>query len=190
MHAFRIKHDAGTRAWLASQEDVARDVDIVAEGQVLVDHLDAHLVGVTRRGEDRSSAVDPYLSRIGDVGAREDLHERGLAGRVIADETDDFAGGDAEGHPPQCFDRAEPLAYIPEDNAIRSLRCSYGGTLHVTPRFSIGEPVKPCGRAVGDYSKIARKSSTLSEVTIAIGTSMNDSTSSPSTSALHARTAS
>ena len=54
MHALLVEegHAGDAAARLAAEEEVAGDIDRVAERQVLIDHLDARGARVGRRGED------------------------------------------------------------------------------------------------------------------------------------------
>ncbi len=61
------------------------------EHEVLVDHPDAGVDGGGRVVEDALLAVDEDLARIRLVQARQDVHERRLAGAVLAEEAEDLA---------------------------------------------------------------------------------------------------
>ena len=76
---------------LAAEEHVRRGVDVVGEGQRLVDRLDAQRLGVARVADADRLALDQDLAGVGGVGARQHAHQRGLAGAVAADEADDLA---------------------------------------------------------------------------------------------------
>ena len=64
------------------------------EHEVLVDHADACGHSVARTGEGDGLVVDEDLSGDGLVEAVEDVHERGLARAVLAQEGVDLAGFD------------------------------------------------------------------------------------------------
>ena len=76
----------------AAEEDVLADVHVPAEREVLVDHLDADVAALVRALEMDRLAGDEDLAGVALVGAGEDLHQRRLAGRVVADEAEDLAG--------------------------------------------------------------------------------------------------
>ncbi len=76
---------------LAAEEQVAGDVDRVAQREVLVDHLDLQGPGLGRRGERDARAVELDAAGVGHVGAGDDLGERGLAGGIVADQAQDLA---------------------------------------------------------------------------------------------------
>ena len=61
---------------------------------MLVDHADTGGHGVARPGEGDGLVVDEDLSGVGLVEAVEDVHERGLARAVLAQEGVDLAGFD------------------------------------------------------------------------------------------------
>ena len=96
-HALLVEHpehraaDPG-QALLATEEQVARDVERGRDGEVLVDRLDAGTARVLRALEPTALAVEEDLAVVGDVGAREALDERRLAGAVVADDRQHLAG--------------------------------------------------------------------------------------------------
>ena len=63
---------------------------------MLVNHADAGGYGVARPGEGHGLVVDEDLSGVGLVEAVEDVHERGLARAVLAQEGVDLAGLDSQ----------------------------------------------------------------------------------------------
>ena len=76
-------------ARLAAQEDVRRDVEVVAEREVLVDDLDARGAGVERRCRTRRARRPAASSPDGRrEDAAEHLDQRRLAGAVVADQAD------------------------------------------------------------------------------------------------------
>ena len=92
----RLQVEHAEAARLAAEEEVARDIEIVAERQVLVDHLDAGGARIPRRREGRAPAVDQDLAAVGLLRAGEDLHQRRFAGAVVAEDAEHFAGMDGE----------------------------------------------------------------------------------------------
>ena len=66
------------------------------EAEVLEDHADAGGPGGGRRAELDRLAVDEDLALLRAVDAVEDLHQRALAGAVLAEQGVDLAGVDDE----------------------------------------------------------------------------------------------
>ena len=79
-------------AQLAAEIEVGGGVDIVGDGERLVDRLDAVFLGVARIVDVGGLAVDQDLAAIALVGAGENLDKRRLAGAVVAEQGDDLAG--------------------------------------------------------------------------------------------------
>ena len=99
------------RDLLMAEEDVGDDVEVVAEGEVLVDRRDAELGGVLRPGDLDLATVEADPAFVGAVDARDRLHQRRLAGAVVAHEADHLAAVNREVDPVQGLDRAESLAH-------------------------------------------------------------------------------
>ena len=76
---------------LGSEDDVLEDGEVVGELEVLEHHADPGIDGVGRRGEVHLAAVDSDRALVGALDAVEDLHQRGLAGAVLADDGVDGA---------------------------------------------------------------------------------------------------
>ena len=81
---------------LAAEEHVLDDVEVVAEGQVLVDGLDAEARCVPRVVDVDRLAVPEDLAVVGLVDTRYALCEYGFAGAVVAAQRRDLAGGEVE----------------------------------------------------------------------------------------------
>ena len=81
---------------LAAQEHVAGDVERVDELEHLMDHGDAETRRVGGRVDSRTNAVEPNRPAVRLVDAGQHLHQRRLAGPVLADERDDLAAMDVE----------------------------------------------------------------------------------------------
>src|SRR5690606_32356152 len=124
---------------------------------------------------------------VGRDRAGEHLHQGGLAGAVVPDEADDLAGGDPEVDPPE--DVQDAVAFPDVDHLDARWRLDLGlseGRGHgVNLRVGCGWSAR-----VVDQLKISRYSSTLSAVTMVIGTSMKPFGSAPSRMALSSWTAS
>ena len=97
---------------LAAEQEVAGDVDRVAERQVLIDHLDPLAAGIGGRGEADFAAVEKDPAGIGNDGAGEDLAQGRLAGAVVADEAEDLAGAQHEVDAIERLDGAVALADV------------------------------------------------------------------------------
>ena len=94
---------------LAAEEQVGGGVEVGGEREVLVDGLDAERAGLERRGDRHRPALEEDLAGVGRLDARQALHERALAGAVVADERDDLARVDGEVRAAQRAHAAEPL---------------------------------------------------------------------------------
>src|SRR5262249_4585374 len=106
----------------------AGDVHVPAQGEVLVDHLDPAGARLVRVAEVGGIALDPHLAGIALIGARQDLHQRRLAGGVVADESEDLAGKEAQLDILQGLDGAEGLADAPHLHDRRSVARSHVAT--------------------------------------------------------------
>jgi hypothetical protein len=81
---------------LAAEEHVVGDRQRRRQRQVLVDGLDAGVARLHRRAELHLLAFEADLAFIRGDRARYRLDQRGLAGAVIADDGEDFAGIEVE----------------------------------------------------------------------------------------------
>jgi hypothetical protein len=90
--------ERGRQVLFAAQEQVAGYVQRGGQGQVLVDRLDAELARLGRVGDVDRLPVDQDVALVGDQGAGEDLDGGRLAGAVVAEQSRDLAGIDAEVH--------------------------------------------------------------------------------------------
>jgi hypothetical protein len=98
-----------TALQLPPEEDVRGDVEVGAEGEVLVDHLDpggARIEGASE-GDRSIGEGDRPAGRPVDAG--EDLDERRLTGPVVADEADRLGGADLQTNVTKRLDRSEAL---------------------------------------------------------------------------------
>src|SRR5690606_38567981 len=83
-------------AFLASEIQVARDVQRRRDGEVLVDRLDSRRTRLLRPVETDGMPVQQELSRVRGVGAREALDQRRLACTVVTDDRQYLAGIELE----------------------------------------------------------------------------------------------
>ena len=74
-----------------AHEEIADDVDVGAERQVLVDGLDAVGLGFGGRGEGAFAAVEQHVTGTGLEAAGDDLDQRRLARAIVAHQADDLA---------------------------------------------------------------------------------------------------
>ena len=105
-----IKPQRAPARRFASEQDVAGDVEVVEQVQLLVDERDAaapsRRVDVAHR---RRRAVDQHVAGVGLLDAADDLHQRGLAGAVLAEQRDDFARVHLEAHAAERVHAGKPL---------------------------------------------------------------------------------
>ena len=95
---------------LAADEQVRQDVEIREQAEFLEDDDDALARGIGRGTERDGCAPDEDDAVVWTLRAGEDLHERGFAGAVLADDGKDPAGVDRKVHPGQGTDAAVRLA--------------------------------------------------------------------------------
>src|SRR5262249_6229855 len=79
-----------------AEPDVVLDRQVGAEAELLRHQRDAALLRLARRRDRAWFAVARERAGVGAVDAGEDLHQRALAGAVLAAEGADLAGGDIE----------------------------------------------------------------------------------------------
>ncbi len=95
IHGGAVDHKTAAR--FAAEIDVFGDGQVRRERQFLVDDGDAVGLGRKRAVDLHGLAVDLDLGAgIGDVGAGEDLHQRGFAGAVLTHQRMDLAGVDGK----------------------------------------------------------------------------------------------
>ena len=120
--------DAGVHL-LATEEQVRDDVQVVAQREVLVDGRDPERHRFVGPRDRDGVALEQDLPGVGVVDSGDHLHERGLAGAVVADERHDLARSNAEVHTLESLHGPEALADVleGEDLTVR------GGTGHLMP---------------------------------------------------------
>ena len=94
---------------LEAEHDVFRRRQHVHELEVLVDHADAEIERVLRRADHDGLAVDGDLALVGEVDAREHIHQRRLAAAVFTQQRQDLAPVDVQPALVVGLDRAEAL---------------------------------------------------------------------------------
>ena len=105
-----VEEDARA-ALLAADEDVLRDREVGHQVELLVDDADALLLGVPRPVEHELVPVHAEHAGVGRVDAGEQLHERRLAGAVLADEREHLAEAQLEVHVVERLHAGESLAH-------------------------------------------------------------------------------
>ncbi len=109
MHGRGIQKPALAR--FAPQADVSRDVEVVEDGQFLMNERHT-LATCLRRGRQGAwNAGDHDRSRIGCDHAAEDLHQGGLAGAVLTQQRDHLARRNRKGNGIQRDDAGVSLRY-------------------------------------------------------------------------------
>ena len=91
-----------------------------------MDHADAEVLCGSRRRDVDLLAADPNGAGVAPVDPGKDLHQRRLAGAVLADEGVDLAGPQVEPRAVERVDTRERLAdplHLDEHIARRGLRC-------------------------------------------------------------------
>ena len=131
-HGAAVEEEAGAERF-AAEEDVGGDAELGDEVELLVDDGDARPFGVADAGEADGGAVDQDLAGVGGLDAGEDLHQRRLAGAVLAHERVHLAGAEVEvdaverGHP------GEMLGDAPGAKQIRAADVRCAGHASRTP---------------------------------------------------------
>ena len=92
---------------LSPDEEVRHRVQVVVQGKILVDRLDAVSLCVAGIADVDPVPVDMDLPVVHLVGARQDLDEGRLAGAVVADDTHHLARHDRDRDALDRMDSAE-----------------------------------------------------------------------------------
>ncbi|MNQ62278.1 hypothetical protein D3C85_766180 [compost metagenome] len=128
------KVDAGGAAQLAAHEDVVAHREVRCQAQLLVNDRDAAFACVRGRRQDHRHAVEHDVARRGRDHAREDLHQRGLAGAVFTEQRRDLSAVDVEVHALERLHAAVRLGDVPRrqhDRAVGMTGDASGA--HCTP---------------------------------------------------------
>ncbi|GDY57626.1 hypothetical protein SVIO_082490 [Streptomyces violaceusniger] len=94
---------------LTAEEEIADDVEVVAEREVLVDGGDPQVLGVVRAADVEGAALPFEGARVGRFDARDHLDQGGLPRAVVAHQGDDLTGVDLQLDVRERLDRAEAL---------------------------------------------------------------------------------
>jgi hypothetical protein len=103
---------AGRRRFVP-EKDVRRDIQVRRQHQFLMDEGDAELPRVTHAPQRHRAAIDENRARVGEVGAAEHLHERALAGAVLAHQREHLAAAQRQRHFLQRRHAGKPLGDPP-----------------------------------------------------------------------------
>ena len=103
---------AGEAGGLVAEHDVLGDREDGDEHEVLVHHADAGRDGVAGTGEVLDLVVEQDLALVGPVEAVQHVHQRGLAGAVLAQEAVDLARLDRQRDPVVGDQRPEALGDV------------------------------------------------------------------------------
>ena len=82
--------EEGTFSRFSAEEQVAGDIQRVAQSQILVDDSDLLLLGVKRRRKAHWFTVDAHFAAVVLNRTGENLHQSGLTGAVVADHSEYF----------------------------------------------------------------------------------------------------
>jgi hypothetical protein len=107
LHRTLIEHQAAPL--FPAEEHVLDDVEVVAEGEVLIDDLDAQRGRVPRTADADGAALEEELAGIGGVDAADAFDEGRLAGAVVADERGHLAGAHRQVDGTEHLDGTEAL---------------------------------------------------------------------------------
>ena len=88
------------------------DAQVLDQGQVLVDGLDAHAAGIGGRAQLDRVALEDQVARVGGMEAGQNLDQRGLAGPVVAHQPEHLALMQLHVHVAQGRHRAKALADV------------------------------------------------------------------------------
>ena len=109
---------------LPAEEEVADDVEVPAHREVLVDGGDAEGPGVVGASDLHGAALPDDLAPVRGTGPGDHLDQRGLAGRVAADQGDHLTGPDLQVDVHQRLDGGEALG----DTVQREQGLDHGAT--------------------------------------------------------------
>ena len=118
----RTPHDVPEAAWLAADRDVLGDREVRAEVHLLVDRAHPGALRLERMRELDARPVELDLAGIREVHAGQDLHERALAGAVLAHQRVDLTREQSEVDRVQRLRVTEPLV----DGTHLENRCAHG----------------------------------------------------------------
>ena len=95
---FPVVQEEAAATWLPADEDVLRDGEIGHQVELLMDDADPGLLGMFGPADLVALAVEVELALIGGVDPGEQLHQRRLAGAVLADQGEHLAAVQVQVH--------------------------------------------------------------------------------------------
>ena len=128
-----IEIDEPTASGLRTEDHVLENRQVVGQHEVLVHHPDAGRDGFLRRTKVDRVPRDPDRAFVGTLHAIQDLHERRLAGTVLADHGVDLAGHHPKVHVIVRDDAREALAdrvQLHDRNDVQLAACNRLGHGH------------------------------------------------------------
>jgi hypothetical protein len=125
--AQRALVDEAEAVGLAAEVDVLGDVAVRQQVELLVDDADAGALGIERVRERDAASEQRDLALVGVVRAAEDLHQRRLAGAVLADQRVHLADAAVEVDAVDRGDGAEALHDAAHLERVRRSVRSAGG---------------------------------------------------------------
>src|SRR5262249_30622384 len=109
---------------LRTQDDVLQHGERGDEHEVLMHHADAELQRYAWVSDHRRPPLPEHLAGVGLIQAVQDAHQRGLAGAVLAHQSVDLPGADAQRDAVVGEDPGKPLGDLPELDDRRLRRVS------------------------------------------------------------------
>ena len=130
--------------FMETQEDVFRGSQDVHQLEVLVNHTDAQIKGVLGRTNGHRIAVHDDFARIGEIDAREHVHQRGLAAAVLAQQGENLAPVDGQVYLVVGDDGAEGLCHA--SHLDSEFGCQKNHPFFMAQRFHWPEDDSMCKR--------------------------------------------
>ena len=108
-----------------AQEDVLSDVEVAAQGKILVDHLDPGAARLGGGSEPHPRRTKDDLPGVRLERTRQDLHQRGFSRGIVPDESDDLASLEGQVNAAKRLHGAETLldaAHLHKRDSHRACR--------------------------------------------------------------------
>jgi hypothetical protein len=118
----------------ATHEHIRATSRLLAKGIILVNHLDAHTACIHGAGKVHLLAFDQNFAFIRDISSAEDFHQGGLAGGIVAHQSQHFVVMEARSTPRRALDSAKVFL----DTAQFHHRWHFFGMFHfhILPLFN------------------------------------------------------
>ena len=104
-----------------AEKDIVGDRERRHQLEMLMHHAEAGLDGAGRVGDHRRLAVQPDLAFVGLQQAEQDVHQRRLAGAILADDGVDFAPSTARSMPSLATNAPKRLVMPVNSTAISAV---------------------------------------------------------------------